>query len=198
MDKQKQIEEMCEILNTDCGDCENCAFLGVKWEKGVDCIYLFMAEALYNVGYRKIPKGSVVLTDDELNEVIDTCKVSMIVTDDDGEKYISLDDHNEYTERLGKLVRQRKARIEYLEKLLDDRCDRCIERERKETAEKFAKEAKQRLKDKLHRGKALHTTVFGKEYVRRIFKEVIDEVYNEITEGEDYGKSNISNESIGK
>jgi hypothetical protein len=65
MDKQKQIEEMCEILNTDCGDCENCAFLGVKWEKGVDCIYLFMAEALYNAGYRKIPEGAVVLTQEE-------------------------------------------------------------------------------------------------------------------------------------
>lgn len=54
---------------------------------------------------------------------------------------------------------------------------------RKETAEKFAKETKQRLRDKLHRGKALHTTVFGKEYVRRIFKEVIDEICKELTEG---------------
>lgn len=54
---------------------------------------------------------------------------------------------------------------------------------RKETAEKFAQKSKQRLSGKLHRGKALHTTVFGKEYVRRIFKEVIDEVCKEITEG---------------
>ena len=57
-----------------------------------------------------------------------------------------------------------------------------IDKTVKETAEKFAKESKQRLKDKLHRGKALHTTVFGKEYVRRIFKEVIDEICKEITE----------------
>lgn len=54
---------------------------------------------------------------------------------------------------------------------------------RKETADKFARDSKQRLSDKLHRGKALHTTVFGKEYVRRIFKEVVDEIAKEITEG---------------
>jgi hypothetical protein len=172
MDKQKQMqtEELIGIIQGAVGGC------ATHWAS-------LIAEEVLKYYQPKIPENAVVLMDDELNEVMDTCKVSMIVTDDDGEKYISLDDHNEYTERLGKLVRQRKARIEYLEKLLDDRCDRCIERERKETAEKFAKESKQRLKGKLHRGKALHTTVFGKEYVRRIFKEVIDEVYNEITEG---------------
>lgn len=63
---------------------------------------------------------------------------------------------------------------------------------RKEISEKFAKMSKQRLSDKLHRGKALHTTVFGKEYVRRIFKEVVDEIAKEITEGKDDDTSEVS------
>ena len=72
----------------------------------------------------------------------------------------------------------------YLMDLPDFETERLVrDTTRKETAEKFAKDSKQRLKDKLHRGKALHTTVFGKEYVRRIFKEVIDEICKEITEG---------------
>lgn len=66
--------------------------------------------------------------------------------------------------------------------LTQSQYDLIIQTVRKETAEKFAKESKQRLKGKLHRGKALHATVFGKEYVRRIFKEVIDEICKEITE----------------
>jgi hypothetical protein len=68
-------------------------------------------------------------------------------------------------------------------KIIAEKQSEIIDETEKKTAEKFAKESKQRLKDKLHRGKALHTTVFGKEYVRRIFKEVIDEVCKEITEG---------------
>ena len=66
---------------------------------------------------------------------------------------------------------------------VDEISETAIKNSRKETAEKFAKESKQRLKGKLHRGKALHATVFGKEYMRRIFKEVIDEICKEITEG---------------
>lgn len=156
--KDKIIEEMAKVMSR-------------HYEKGGICGLKDFAEALYNAGYRKIPEGAVVLTDDELNEVIDTCKVSMIVTDDDGEKYISLDDHNEYTERLGKLVRQRKARIEYLEKLLDDRCDRCIERERKETAEKFAEMVKMAFYYEFD------------ELIPSIMADKIDEICKEITEG---------------
>ena len=109
----------------------------IECDESVDCVDC-IANGIYNAGYRKIPENAVVLTDDELYEELNTCKVAMIVHDDDGEKYVSLDDYNEYNERLGKISSQRKARIEQLEKLLDDRCDHCIERERKETAEKFA------------------------------------------------------------
>lgn len=133
MDKQ-MIEEMKKDIAVRMAMAKGVAG---SMNKGVEG---WLSEYLCNKGWRKIPEGAVVLTDDELNEVIYACKVSMIVIGDDGEKYISLDDHSEYTRRLGKLVRQRKARIEYLEKLLDDRCDRCIERERKETAEKLLDE----------------------------------------------------------
>jgi hypothetical protein len=49
----------------------------------------------------------------------------------------------------------------------------------KKTAEKFA----ERLKEKMHKGKALHATLLGKEYVQRIIREVVDEICKEITEG---------------
>ena len=140
MDKQKQIEEMVKVM-------ENWAYRnGMLWHEGHA---KSLAEALVENGYEKIPEGAVVLTDKELNEELDTIKCAMIVHDDDGKKYVSLDDYNEYTERLGKLARQRKVRIEQLEKLLDDRCDHCIERERKETAEKFAEMANKIANNKL-------------------------------------------------
>jgi hypothetical protein len=47
---------------------------------------------------------------------------------------------------------------------------------RKETAEKFA----ERLKEKMHKGKALHATVIGKEYVQRIIRETTNEICKEI------------------
>lgn len=156
---------------------ENWAYRnGMLWHEGHA---KSLAEALLEKYQQKIPEGAVVLTDDELNEVIDTCKVSMIVTDDDGEKYISLDDHNEYTERLGKIARQRKARIEQLEKLLDDRCDRCIERERKGTAEKFA----QRLKADVSEDNELHEALNA--YLKRDYFEYIDEICKEFTGDKD-------------
>lgn len=45
--------------------------------------------------------------------------------------------------------------------------------------EKFA----ERLKEKMHKGKALHSPVVGKEYVQRIIREVVNEICKEITEG---------------
>lgn len=55
----------------------------------------------------------------------------------------------------------------------------------KGTAKKFVENAKMKLKDKLHKGKALHAHVLGKEYVQRIFQEVVDEIRKEITDGEE-------------
>jgi hypothetical protein len=131
MDKQKQqqTEELIGIIQGAVGGC------ATHWAS-------LIAEEILKYYQPKIPENAVVLTDKELNEELDTIKCAMIVHDDDGEKYVSLDDYNEYTERLGKIARQRKARIEQLEKLLDDRCDRCIERVRKVTAEKFAERLK--------------------------------------------------------
>lgn len=41
----------------------------------------------------------------------------------------------------------------------------------------------QRLKEKMRKGKALHTPIVGKEYIQRIIREVVDEICKEITEG---------------
>ena len=145
MDKQ-MIEEMAKVVQGNmCGDrpCEECNYHGFKTKiLPRYCEVYLIAEKLYKAVYRKIPENAVVLTDEELNKELDTIKVVMIVHDDDGERYVSYDDYKEFTDRLGKIARQRKVRIEQLEKLLDDRCDSCIERTRKETAEKFAERVK--------------------------------------------------------
>ena len=62
MDKQKQIEEMAKVLDGDCGECYTCKYFE---SKGVNCTSLLGAEYLYEAGYRKIPEGAVVLTNEE-------------------------------------------------------------------------------------------------------------------------------------
>lgn len=189
MDKQ-MIEEMARIIAFDL--CPN-RHVHAKWGEEAQCYsdnnfaectkIKNVVDKLYNAGYRKIPEGAVVLTREEYeklkveqDEVISCVKVAHIAHFD-GEKYVSFDDYEEYTDRLGKKIRQQKARIEDLEKLLDDRCDRCIERERKETAEKFAEKA---------RAKAIKARVNIDDHPRNdsfIFLSDIDEICNEITGG---------------
>ena len=164
--RKQEIEEMYQ------------EFLNYKFENS--CPETFsckgMCEHFHKAGYRKIPKGAVVMTDKELNEELDAIKCVMIVHDDDGERYVSYDKYKEFTDRLGKIARQRKVRIEQLEKILDDRCDRCIGRERKETAEKFA----ERLKEEAW---AFNTDENGNVWDYSIMKSTIDEICKEITEG---------------
>ena len=69
MNKEKEIEELTEILNreSNCGigSCENC-----KYDDGRSvnlCISKKQAEALYNAGYRKNQKDEVILTGRELS-----------------------------------------------------------------------------------------------------------------------------------
>lgn len=167
MDKQNEIEEMAKELcpHYDNGNCY------YEVTEVCDCCccceFCWAVSQVLNAGYRKIPENAVVLTDKELYEELNACKVAMIVHDDDGEKYVSLDDYNEYTERLAKIASQRKERIEQLEKLLDDRCDHCIERERKETAEKFA----DRVKEETDHG------------ISALYDSTVDEICKELTEG---------------
>jgi transcription antitermination factor NusA-like protein len=147
-----------------------------------------VVDKLINAGYRKIPENAVVLTDKELNEELDTIKCVMIVHDDDGERYVSFDDYKEFTDRLGKIVRQRKVRIEQLEKLLDDRCDCCIEGERKETAEKFARLVEfHSVSTRDEEGREIFTiSALGlKEILHEEFGIPYDEIAKEIT-GEKY------------
>lgn len=153
----------------ECGRCDY---------DGDNCVEERLADTLIESGLI-IPENAVVLTDDELYEELKTCKVVMIVHDADGKKYVSLDDYNEYTERLGKIARQRKARIEQLEKLLDDRCDRCIEQERKEMAAKFAS----LVKENSSKCYATHNGVKVGDASYTISESKIDEICKEIING---------------
>lgn len=65
--KEKQIEEMAKIVLMNCGECDTCKFLG-KATNNIDCIDFLLANELYEQGYRKIDKDSVVLSTEELNE----------------------------------------------------------------------------------------------------------------------------------
>lgn len=62
--KEKQIEEMAKVM---CGGCHN----GEECMRCL-CADWYRAEMLYNAGYRKIDKGSVVLTEEEFNELRQT------------------------------------------------------------------------------------------------------------------------------
>lgn len=71
-DKEKQIEEMANIIckeTSNKGLCEKCGFkkheqFGYTYQ----CHKFDDAQALYNAGYRKIDEGSVVLTEEEFSE----------------------------------------------------------------------------------------------------------------------------------
>ena len=79
-----------------------------------------------------------------------------------------------------KELQENKKQIEQLEKLLDDRCDHCIERERKETAEKFAERLKELVADRNCNEDYDWEDV---QVEGQIFIECIDEICKEITEG---------------
>lgn len=75
-DKEKQLEEMAKVLST----VKRCKALALsecikkKCEyphyEGVTCIAEHQAEKFYEQGYRKIPEGSVVLTNDEYSDYL--------------------------------------------------------------------------------------------------------------------------------
>lgn len=84
MTKQEQIEEMAKVLST-VKRCEALALsecIKKKCEyphyEGVTCIAEHQAETLYEQGYRKLPKDSVVL---KIKEIEDTCNKCHWVTD---------------------------------------------------------------------------------------------------------------------
>ena len=63
MDKQKQIEDMAHNLCLKEWDCEDCERNGV-------CLLYSTATIIYNAGYRKIPEGAVVLTQEQVAEIV--------------------------------------------------------------------------------------------------------------------------------
>lgn len=70
MDKQKQIEEMAKVLRQHiCEDkpCQECKYHGNSKILEPYCEAYIHARMLYNAGYRKIPEGAVVLTNN--NEI---------------------------------------------------------------------------------------------------------------------------------
>ena len=77
MDKKKQIEEMAKAiqlggcLDNDSADCDTCPFYqGIIIDGNNNdphCVDYYTANSLYNAGYRKIPDGAVVLTQEEFD-----------------------------------------------------------------------------------------------------------------------------------
>ena len=67
MDKQKQIEEMYK------------EFLSYKFKTAMEKFsYKEMCEYFYNAGYRKIPEGAVVLTEEELDKKLEPFRLEII------------------------------------------------------------------------------------------------------------------------
>lgn len=71
MDKQKQIEEMARVIIDETDECDRmhgfvvCDYCNRKDEDGWCLLGYYIAEELYNAGFRKIPEGAVVLTKEE-------------------------------------------------------------------------------------------------------------------------------------
>ena len=114
MDKQKQIEEMAKVICTHINPCENCT----EYDFGY-CKFLGWCEKLYNAGYRKIPENAVVLTREEYKA---HKKLAEAVYEGG-----AFDHYDNVIKSANILFKERKN---------------LIEDTRKETAEKFAKEAK--------------------------------------------------------
>lgn len=56
----KQIEEMAKIVSMNCGECYTCKFLG-KATNNIDCTDFLIANELYEQGYRKIDKDTLII-----------------------------------------------------------------------------------------------------------------------------------------
>ena len=90
MSKEKQIEEIRNIIETDCDFvCEKCEF-----DEKEHCFIHYCSTAIYNAGYRKQSEGENVSTVHPVDEfVCSNCGIHLegwtrVVTDeDDGELY---------------------------------------------------------------------------------------------------------------
>ena len=160
--KQKQIEEIKKYMRYFCVTETMLKYCRYEVEKEIEKQKEFYATALYNAGYRKIPKNAVVLSREEHIQMIKDLAESNAKT-----------------------------------------YETAYERGSKETAEKFA----ERLKDKLNEFLDDNEDNDGKinkgicliEVIGVVAKDgevislgLIDEIANEITEGE----KEISNETI--
>lgn len=65
----KEIEEILRILNEDCGECKTCGYCGL----GYACTDVANSIKLYNAGYRKIDKDSVVLSREDMKKYAEDC-----------------------------------------------------------------------------------------------------------------------------
>lgn len=76
-DKEKQIEEIAWVIQNDCnnGSCNNvCEFYHNKtfkkvFDKRLECDNIAKAKTIYNLGYQKIDKDSVVLSREEYEKL---------------------------------------------------------------------------------------------------------------------------------
>ena len=112
-DKEKQITEMAKTM---CFQANSCT---VKSCVQVNCEKTWLAENLYNAGYRKFPEDSVVISRDNYNrlkkdnEDIDTfCRDIGYIRRDNGNAIVTFKEFQDYVE-----LQNNKASKETAEKI---------------------------------------------------------------------------------
>lgn len=135
----KMIEEMAKIIDDRLIEANN--YLG-SMNKGKG---YWIAQKLVEHYQCKVPDGSVVLSKEEkqklLKEMYEQGKFDALADlEKDGKVVLSkeeydLIDHN--IKHLETVCNAHEEEIDNLEKLLDAKCDRCIESDRKETAKEI-------------------------------------------------------------
>lgn len=156
MDKQKQIEEMAQCLNSYgyvCGDCNL---------KGA-CERYQLSKELWALGYRKIPEGAVALTGTEAEERLE-------------DLLIEFDEMSFYPATLvpnaEECAREWKGKLIY-----------AIGQLRKETTEKFAERLKNRFKKSREYYSVDTGTAWSDGCIGGLINDTIDEILKEIKEG---------------
>ena len=78
MSKEKQIEEMWDIITTDCDrECVGCEFENDEW-----CFTRFVINKLYNAGYRKQSEGEWILEHEFYGKMLcSNCKEEALVNE---------------------------------------------------------------------------------------------------------------------
>ena len=130
-DKEKQIEEMAKACCDWTINCKKCTVFS-------HCLRVYHAEKIFNAGYRKIDKDSVVLTKEELNKKYVSVEMYELAKAFHDEKCAEFE---KLCYDYEKLKQQLKEAQEFWKSTV-----RTEQEASKETAEKFYKKVRKLLK----------------------------------------------------